>query len=266
MTAAIDLPTIDTPQVVFEDLLHHIKQAITNHPRSQQTRIGPSGIGVECRRALAHALAGDEPPDRETPWKPTVGTAVHAWVEQAITASNAMLTPTQPRFLLEHRVTVGDINGTVITGSCDLFDVATGIVNDWKCVGPTRLNTYKRKGPGEQYRVQAHLYGRGWQRAGHTVRHVMITFLPRDGELRDAFQWSEPYDETVAVQALARATGIAQLIDSIGVDATVGLYPPCDNQWCDWCGTKQPFTRNGGTFFNPSYTPPTPQHATTLSN
>lgn len=241
MTTTVDMPIMDQPAVVHDEIMHFIRHAITDHPRSAQKRIGPSEIGLECTRRLAHKLAGHDEPERVTPWKPTVGTAIHTWLEGVFADANRSLWTDTPRFLLERRVNVGEINGVTITGSCDFFDTATGIVNDWKTCGKTRLQTYKRKGPGGQYRTQAHLYGRGWQRAGHTVNHVMITFLPRDGELSDTHLWHEPYDETIAIAALDRATGITQLIDTVGIDTVLDMYPPCDDEWCPWCATRPPY-------------------------
>src|SRR6202007_2411815 len=92
----------------------------------------------------------------------------------------------------------------------------TGTVVDWKSVGPTQLTKYKAKGPGGQYRAQAHLYGRGWARRGQDVRHVAVMFLPRNGELREAYFWSEPYDEQVAIQALQRLEGIPLTARALG--------------------------------------------------
>jgi hypothetical protein len=41
-------------------------------------------------------------------------------------------------------------------------------------------------------------------------------FLPRNGELREAVWWSEPYDEQIALDALARADGIHTLTAALG--------------------------------------------------
>ena len=65
----------------------------------------------------------------------------------------------------------------------------------------------------------------------------MICFLPREGELSDAFIWSEPYDRSVAEETLDRVNRLAELLQAIGIDAAVSLYPPCDDTWCPWCGT-----------------------------
>lgn len=219
-----------------------IADAITNHPRSQQTRIGPSEIGIECDRRIGYKLAGHQEP-KGLNWKATVGTAVHAWLETVFDTYN-LTHPEhggQERYLIENRVSAGEIPnlGYELTGSCDLYDRVTGHVWDHKAVGPTQLKNYRTHGPSTQYRVQAHTYGYGWMRAGHPVTHVGIAFLPRNGELSDAVLWSEPYDPQVAVDALGRLAGIAQVVGMLGQLAPVVLAT--HDSYCGFC----PFYKAG---------------------
>lgn len=216
------------PRLVAEALVSTIEENITNHPRSRQKRIGPSEIGMDCTRRLVHKLAGHDEPERGPAWKPTVGTACHAQMEEWFGSL-------PDEFKVEERVLVGQIGEDYITGSTDLFIPAEGAVVDWKFVGPTRLKAYRSKGPGNQYRTQAHLYGKGWETAGYQVSTVMIAFLPRDGELSDAYFWWEPYDPMVALTALVRANQISQDITNRGADAVLASYEPCTDRWCPWC-------------------------------
>lgn len=215
-----------------------IVSAVLDHPRSKQKRIGPSEIGMPCTRRLLHKLNKDTEPDELLPltarpvgWRATVGTACHAQMEEWFTAPGRA----DEGYLVEERLTVGAIGGEDITGSCDLFNRYTGVVLDWKFVGTARLKQYKAKGPGAQYRSQAHLYGKGWEDDGHAVTSVMIVFAPRDGDLEDAFWWWEPYDRHVADEALTRANALHQTIQMFGIDAALSLYPPCSDPWCPWC-------------------------------
>jgi hypothetical protein len=140
----------------------------------------------------------------------------------------------EERYYVETRVNVGLLNGTDISGSCDVYDRVTGTVIDWKSCGPTMLRKYVKHGPGDAYRKQAHLYGRGWQRKGLNVRHVMIIFLPRQGELlRDSYTWHEPYDVHTAIDALERATGIDITIQALGDQAFQHL--PTADAYCTHC-------------------------------
>lgn len=235
---------IDDPtgRVAERDYMTAIRAAITNHPRSLQKRIGPSEIGHPCARRLGYKLLGAPEVNQfpDVPWKPTVGTAVHAWAEDAFHADNAH-DDEHLRWLIESRVDVGEVGGVAVTGSADLFDRHTGTVIDHKVVGKTQLTKYRAKGPGQQYRAQAHLYGRGFARRGLRVRRVMIAFLPRDGELKDAYIWSEPYDEQVALDALQRVEGIHLATATIGVAALAALATA--DAFCSRC----PYFKRGST-------------------
>lgn len=215
-------------------IMNVITDSITAHPRSLQKRIGPSEIGMDCTRRLIHKLAGDTEPDRGIAWKPTVGTACHTQMEAWFGAL-----PETEGYLVEKKVTVGTIGNTPITGSTDLFSVNDRTVIDWKFVGPAMLKKYKASGPSNQYRVQAHLYGTGWVNAGYEVEQVMIAFLPRDGELGDAYFWWEPYQPEIADAALAKANQLVTLINAIGEDATLEMYPLCNERFCPWCPAEK---------------------------
>ncbi|GAB2457760.1 hypothetical protein GCM10007967_09990 [Xylanimonas ulmi] len=199
-----------SPEQAIAQVRGVIEYAAINSPRSLQKRIGPSEIGNPCDHCLAAKLAGWAETEDGIAWLPFVGTAVHAELERIVnayeTSRNAMHT-TGRRWLCEQRVTVGQIGGVDITGSTDLFDVAAGMPVDHKIVGPTKIKKVKSHGPGPTYRVQAHAYGRGWVAAGYEVRHVAIWFLPRN-DMRGfdgGLLWHEPYQEQIAVDALARA-------------------------------------------------------------
>lgn len=195
-TAAICYLGEDALELAVKQTIIH---AATNAPRSLQTAIGPSEVGQPCLRRLAYKMldvpvasgAGDI-------WRPTVGTAAHAWLAEALELANAELG--HQRWLVEERVTIAP----GLSGSCDALDQQTHTVVDWKVVGPTSLKKYRKDGPGQQYRTQLHLYGKGHVNAGRRVDHVAIVFLPSAGTLADALFWTEPYDESVADGAVER--------------------------------------------------------------
>lgn len=192
-----------------------IENAIVNQPRSLQTRIGPSQLGTECDVCLVLMLA-EVPGPTEVSWLPFIGTCVHAELD-LIAIRNEARTG-QSRFLSELTVTVGDVDGTAITGHCDLFDIWTGTVVDYKVVGTATLRSARANGPTGVYRTQAHLYGRGWARLGYQVAHVAIWYLPRnEPELSNGIFWTEPYDEQTALAALERASFWAGLIRELGL-------------------------------------------------
>lgn len=197
-------------------LLEMITLSIRNQPRSQQKTIGPSEIGDPCDHCLAARLAGWTRNEPSVAWLPFIGTAVHALLED-------MFNSPADGFLTERRVTVGTILGQPISGSTDLWiehvggtDTA-GMTVDWKIVGKSTLDKIKRTGePTGTYRAQAHLYARGWNHAGKPTSHVAIFYLPRNAmSLADAVFWSEPYDEQIAIDALARAERIARSLQAL---------------------------------------------------
>lgn len=232
-----EVDATDPATALQRELLWAIENRIDYAPRSLQTRIGPSEIGHPCQRRIGYKLTGVEAVNIGDPaWYPTIGTAVHAWLEDVMKWLNGhlgTLVEGGPRFLLEHKVDVGEICGEHVTGTSDVFDRVTGTVVDWKIVGERQLKKYRENGPGDQYRTQGHLYGRGWVRRGYQVNRVAIMFLPRDRMLREAFMWSEPYDEAVAVQALQRAEGITTMTRTLGVGA-LPLLATAD-AFCQFC-------------------------------
>ncbi|MUL39604.1 hypothetical protein FZ103_00145 [Streptomonospora sp. PA3] len=228
-----------TGEQLAAELRHHvIEHAITHAPRSQQTALGPSEIGIECARRIGYKLLGTEEINPGGGWLPTVGTAVHAWLAEQFEAANYRYG--WLRFMVEQRVTVGTINGQPVTGTCDLYDRATATAIDFKIQGKTSLQKLRRHGATGEYRVQGHAYGRGWAAAGHPVERVAVWGLPRnEPSLSGAVFASEPYDESVATDALARVEGIASLASSMGAEA-LPLLPTADS-YCQYC----PFFRRG---------------------
>lgn len=231
-----------------EAVMAAIRHKITHHPRSQQKRIGPSEIGNPCDRRLGYKLLGQPEVERGDAWKPTVGTAVHTWIEAALDDDDTRLQndhdwqlPDEAlSWLTEQRVTVGYLlDGTPITGSFDAYHRPSHTIIDHKIVGVASLRDKKANGPGRQYRTQAHLYGAGLVMAGTPVDHVAINFLPQNGNLTDGWWWEEPFDMAIAAAAIVRLRTIETHLRTTGrVD---GL--PAVEAWCTFC----PFYTPGST-------------------
>lgn len=228
------------PNLVGKELLQIIRDDIVNQPRSLQKRIGPSEIGQACARRIGYKLMGapDFNAGQAVPWKAYIGTAMHTQLEHVFGTwdhRQALANPGgyEPRWYTESKVTVGQIGEDDIDGHTDLYDRVTCTAIDWKLVGPSPLKAYRAKGPGPQYRSQAHLYGRGWQHHGLPVDTVMIVFLPRNDELSTTHVWFEPYDERVAIAALDRANAIQQATVALGIEALARL--PTAPSYCYRC-------------------------------
>jgi hypothetical protein len=233
----VDHSEADRAISVADSYMDAVADSIVNQPRSLQKRIGPSEIGMQCNVALLHKLAGSDEPKRtnEYPWKPTVGTAVHDYLEKAFDRIGKQgLYP--GRYLTERKVTVGEVGGQAITGSTDLYDTVERAVIDHKAVGESSMNKYRRSGPSNLYRIQAHAYGKGWEDAGMKPELVVVAFLPRDGELSDTWFWSEPYDRSVAEQALAHLNELHDELTMFGLDVALQVHAKddCNEPFCAW--------------------------------
>lgn len=219
-----------------DPLLGDLKALIRNHdasrPRSQQKAIGPSEVGHPCIRQLAQKLMQVERINPSgDPLPAYVGTAVHASLEQAVAVDNGRIVAEHlldntarctwldgkpvGRWLSERRVTVR----ADLTGSCDLFDTWTNTVLDLKVPGVSKMTEYRKRGPSEVYRRQAHAYGRGYRNAGFNVARVGIWFLPRAGQLATSHLWTEPYDDALVDETLARLDNAMVLINDFDVEA-----------------------------------------------
>lgn len=254
----VDHAEADRAISVADSYMDAVADSIVNQPRSLQKRIGPSEIGMQCNVALLHKLAGSDEPLRNNPypWKPTVGTAVHDYLERAFERIGRQgVFP--GRYLTERKVTVGEVGGMAITGSTDLFDTVERAVIDHKILGKSSMTKYQRSGVTPQYRVQAHLYGKGWEDSGTTPELVVVACLPRDGELSDAWFWSEPYDRSVAEKALAHLNELHQELQMFGLDVALQVHAKddCNEPFCAW--------HNKG-YQNRGAAPKTPE-ATTVS-
>lgn len=235
----------------IDEITGIIQDSITSQPRSLQKTIGPSELGTDCDHCLAAKLMGWEQQERGIPWAPTVGTAVHALFEQFFTQHEQQQNQLLKRFLTEQKVKVGVVDGKDIWGSTDLLDTVTGLTVDWKLVGKNSLTKY-RHGPSQQYRVQAHLYAKGWNDMGIPVRNVSICFLPRTtNNMRDGFWWTEAYDPQVAQSALDRANQLAEVLHQVehaeGVEARdriITSLPRAEfcfdcSKYPDWTATQK---------------------------
>lgn len=217
-----------------------------SRPRSLQKNLGPSELGTPCQRQIAMKLAGvPRQPASGLPWAPMQGTAVHGLMEEALRLHNKQLGRT--RWVIEEKLQIDD----EVTGHGDAFDNDTFTVVDWKHTGTTTLREVRRKTVANhllvkpEYRVQAHLYGLGHQRAGRTVRWVRLVFLARSHDYNDSAEWTEAFDPEIAYQALFRYYGIQDLIKALNLPddtAMWDLVPAEPGKACSWC----PFRRVGG--------------------
>ena len=80
----------------------------------------------------------------------------------------------------------------------DLFVPSTGAVIDWKTSKVKNLSYF----PSKQQRWQVQVYGYLLAKNGYDVKTVNLVAIARDGAEKDVKVHSEPYDESVALEAL----------------------------------------------------------------
>lgn len=241
MTTPVTLsrPVVPPLTETREQLQRVIKTAAAQAPRSVQRSIGPSEIGEPCQRRLTYRLLdlpGTNP--NGDPWPSIIGTAAHAWLADAFESENARLP--KRRYLVEQRVWMTD----GISGTCDLFDLERCEVIDHKIVGITTMNKLKRGNITERYRVQLHLYGFGFVRAGLAVKNVTLACYPRGGFLDGLWLWSEPYDPAIAEAALDRMSTLTASAYILNLDNPHSpfwaLIPHDPGPGCAWCPLWRP--------------------------
>ena len=175
----------------MKDFLVDILHAKENsRARSNQVQIGPSELGG-CRRKVYYRLHDQhQTNDNEMKLAAIMGTAIHSAIEQAI----ALADPEGKKYLVEQEVEWGDMKAHI-----DLWIPETGDVVDWKTVKKNNLSYF----PSTQQRWQVQVYGYLLEKSGKgKPTTVNLVAIPRDGDERDIKVHSEPYDPTIAEEAL----------------------------------------------------------------
>ncbi len=172
---------------IKELLIKALHEKENSRPRSTQVQIGPSELGG-CRRKVWYRL-NNQPETNENEMKlaAIMGTAIHSAIENALANNKEVV--------LEQTV---EFNG--MKAHVDLYIPSTGDVVDWKTVKLKNLSYF----PSQQQRWQVHTYGYLIEQSGTgKVQTVSLVAIPRDGDERDVVVHSEPYDESIALEALA---------------------------------------------------------------
>lgn len=174
---------------IANDLIKAITATSRGSARSLQVNIGPSEIGG-CRRATWNRLHDVTKTNPNTLGLAGImGTAIHAYIHEAFEKQD----PFNDRYLLEHEVAYGDLMGHV-----DMYDIEKMEVVDWKTTKKVGLAYF----PSKQQRWQVQLYGYLLEKNNKPVKTVTLVAIPRDGDERDIVYHSEPYDESIALEAL----------------------------------------------------------------
>ena len=168
-----------------ELLVSALIAADNGRARSKQTAIGVSQLGG-CSRQVWFKLNAQPETNQGLRLASIMGTAIHAAIEEALADSGAML---------ETRVEVDGFPPATI----DYYDPATKTVVDWKTIKLSGVPYFLSK----QKRWQIQTYAYLLTLKGYEVDTVKLIGIPRDGTELDIIEHSEPYDEAVALEALA---------------------------------------------------------------
>jgi hypothetical protein len=203
-------------------------------PRSQQKRIGPSEIGNPCDRRIAYRVAGTTAVNVwGDPWPAIVGTAIHSWLESAITKYQSETS--RHDWLTEIAVQPDPL----VRGRSDAFHIPSCTVVDFKTTNADTMRKL-RKGekPAPGYVTQVDVYGLGHENAGRQVKNVALVYYPRSGWLDDAFVWVTQYDRSIALKAIDRLYQIGfQLLD-LDIEKHPERFadiPASPGDGCVWC-------------------------------
>jgi hypothetical protein len=228
-----------------------LRRVVVEHaaraPRTLQQHLGPSELGHVCSRQVVGKMAGTPATNHvHDPWPSVMGTAGHAWMEEALRSDNER---NGLRWLPERKVKASRLPGN--PGTADAYDGREFAVVDWKFLGKTTLEKTRRNGPPLKYRVQLKIYGAGYAALGLPVTRVVLVAFPRTASTLDGlYVWEEPwhaddpelewvYRVTPAREAVARLVAGGQL-DINQVPAT-----PSDED-CIWCPLFRPDATGGG--------------------
>jgi len=173
-------------------LLTVLHEKDANKSRSKQTQVGPSELGG-CRRKVWYRL-NNQPVTNNNELKlaAIMGTAIHTEIEKALADNKDVI--------LESEV---EYNG--MKAHIDCWIPSTGDVIDWKTVKKQNLSYF----PSQQQRWQVQVYGYLIDKSGTgKPRTVSLVAIARDGDERDVKVHSEPYNESIAVDALNWLEGV----------------------------------------------------------
>lgn len=176
-------------QEIKDVLIDVLKKKDSSRGRSMQTQVGPSELGGCPRKVWYRLNQQPETNNNELKLAAIMGTAIHGAIESAL----ELVDPKQEEYLVEQEVEAYGIKAHV-----DLFVRSTGAVVDWKSVKSKNLNYF----PSKQQRWQVQVYGLLLSENGFDVKTVNLVAIPRDGDERDIKVHSEPFDKSIAEEAL----------------------------------------------------------------
>lgn len=225
-------------------------------PRNVQRHLGPSELGHHCDRQLIGKMAGVSLGAAGTnhmhdPWASIVGTAIHAFLEEAFKWESHRLVDelkfaSSPRWYTEKRVTPDPAFPSPHPGTADLYDAQNFALNDHKCQSEGVRDKLRRHGPPHHYFMQMLLYAVGYMHEGYKVERVCLVSWPRThSTMDDMYVWEHVItdEDIVAVVDLIEKTAVREELAKLVVTGELPFFeipatPSVDD--CQFCPFYRP--------------------------
>lgn len=224
-------------------------------PRNVQRHLGPSELGHHCDRQLVGKMAGvslsrEHGNNLHDPWASIVGTAIHAFLEEAFKWESTRLIrevdASTLRWYTEKRVTPDPGNAVPHPGTADLYDAVTKTLNDHKCQSEGVRDKLRRHGPPHHYFMQMLLYAVGYMHEGYDVQRICLVSWPRThSTLDDMYVWEHVItaDDIALVVDLIEKTEVREQLAVLMAQGELGLFDipatPSDSD-CQFCPFFRP--------------------------
>ena len=203
--------------------------------RTQQRKIGASGIGNPCAYCLAQSLLGGQGGKIGQYWLGArIGDAIHALLEEE---ASKYLNTTNGKFKyfagarLEKKIFVGNVPGYGdIYSTPDLYLTSENHLIDYKTSKRSKVDMYRLDNSTlpTTYLYQVMLYARALIAAGYPVDKVSFVFINRDGTSdRDITVISFDYDESLADEAWDRMVAAWEWLEDGNDPETLASDPNC---------------------------------------
>jgi hypothetical protein len=183
-----------------------IIDADDDRDRSKQTEIGVSQLGG-CKRQVWHQLQGAEKTNETLRLAAWMGTAIHNEIERSFKkAIDKGLVDSG--VLLEKRF---EASNGLPPATIDFYDPVSKTITDWKTIKLSGIPYFGKL----QQRYQVHTYAYICIQHGLPVDNVQLFGIPRDGTENNLVDtWIEPYDEAIALEALAWLAEVESLTEA----------------------------------------------------
>jgi hypothetical protein len=153
----------------------------------------------------------------------------------------------------------------------ETFLCTEAMIPTHNCPGTTKMGEYRARiakglAPSELYRVQAHLYGKGYRNEGYPVERVGIWLLPRSGLLATSVLWLEQYDESLVQHHISRLYDMQLLMQDMDLEnhpERLSMIPMVGYgcSYCPWFSVTpdrhkdNPYACPGAPEYQPKITP-----------